>query len=84
MERLVGVDTTGAVQAGVARTGVCLSVSITGVAVYWARDHTRRTAWDDRRGSVDVRGLGAQRIRRMCTLCTSPNIAKYTINPEPP
>jgi hypothetical protein len=27
---------------------------------------------------------GAQRIRRMCTLCTNPNIAKYTIRLEPP
>ena len=36
-------------------------------------------------GHVGPRGVGwGQRIRRMCTLCTSPNIAKYTIRPEPP
>ena len=32
-------------------------------------------------GSGRVRG---QRMRRMCTLCTRPNIAKYTMRPEPP
>ena len=31
-----------------------------------------------------VRAARGQRIRRMCTLCTSPNIAKYTMRPEPP
>jgi hypothetical protein len=46
-----------------------------------------------RRGTVTRDGAGfparggenrCQRIRRMCTDWTSPNMAKYTINPEPP
>jgi len=89
MGRVVEVDTTGAAPTTIAGVGVCSSVSITGGSSYWAGGHTRWTTHVGPTGLIKqaeraARQRTRQRMRRMCTLWTRPNIAKYAIKPDPP